>query len=121
MANVRDEFEIGLKARFPEVQIHCAGVQRLSNTSCFSLPGVVGEELATALAAQGIIVGVGSACSSGALHPPKTLLAMNVDYTLARAALRVSLSTSTSSEQTAILLNHLADLLEKSPSLTGLH
>ena len=121
MANVRDEFEIGLKACFPEVQIHSAGVQRLSNTSCFSLPGVVGEELATALAAQGIIVGVGSACSSGALHPPKTLLAMSVDYAVARAALRVSLSTSTSSEQTAILLNHLADLLEKPPSLTGLH
>ena len=118
IAALRDQFEIELKNRFPEVQIHSADVRRLPNTSCFSLPGVVGEELAATLATQGVIVGTGAACSSGANQPPKTLLAMNVDYEVARAALRVSLNSSTNIEQITILLAHLEAALSKSFSLT---
>lgn len=89
---IRDQFEAALLGRFPGVIIHSVNAQRLPNTSCFSLPDVVGEVLATKLIVRGIIVGTGSACSSGATHPPKTLLAMGVDYEVARAALRVSCS-----------------------------
>jgi cysteine desulfurase len=113
IADLRDQFENELKSRFPEVQIHSAGVRRLPNTSCFSLPGVVGEELAATLATQGVIVGTGSACSSAAIQPPKTLLAMNVDYEVARAALRVSVNASTNIEQITILLAHLEAALSK--------
>jgi cysteine desulfurase len=117
IADLRDQFEIQLKTRFPDVQIHSAGAWRLPNTSCFSLPGAVGEELAATLAAQGVIVGTGSACSSGAIHPPKTLLAMNVDYEVARAALRVSLNVSTNIEQITRFLSHLEAIISKPLSL----
>src|SRR6202034_4003572 len=89
IANIRDYFEIELKNRFPEAVIHSAGALRLPNTSCFSMPDSTGEEIAATLATQDIIVGTGSACSSGAIHPPKTLLAMGVDYGVARSALRI--------------------------------
>jgi cysteine desulfurase len=115
VAELRDKFEIGLRTSFPDVQIHSADTSRLPNTSYFSLPGVVAEDLAARLAAQGIIVGTGSACTSGAVRPSKTLLAMKVDYEVARAALRVSLDASTSMEQLSTLLNSLATILAPAP------
>jgi cysteine desulfurase len=114
MRCLRDKFEAQLRIRFPTVQIHSAKGTRLPNTSCFSLPGIVGEEVATNLAAQGIIVGTGSACSSGTISPPKTLLAMKVDYGSAQASLRVSISVSTNTRDLDELLCGLAGLLVKS-------
>jgi len=109
---MRDQFEIALLEQFPHAVIHSVNAPRLPNTSCFSLPNVVGEELATKLAAQGIIVGTGSACSSGATHPPKTLLAMGVDYDVARAALRFSCSVDNLNEDIAALLNACREFQE---------
>jgi cysteine desulfurase len=94
IANIRDYFEI-------------AGALRLPNTSCFSMPNSTGEEIAATLATQDIIVGTGSACSSGAIHPPKTLLAMGVDYGVARSALRISLSASSTVEEITGFVSHL--------------
>ena len=65
---------------------------RLPNTSCFSLPGMHGEELAGALAAAEIIVGTGAACSAGAIESSKTLRAMGVAHKVAMTGLSVSLS-----------------------------
>jgi cysteine desulfurase len=118
VAEVRDQFEIELKTLFPGVQIHSVGVRRLPNTSCFSLPGVVGDDLAETLASKGIIVGTGSACASGAVRPSRTLLAMKVDYEVARAALRISLDATTNIEQISKLLHSLATVLFKTEVLT---
>src|SRR5262249_6193844 len=116
ISGLRDQFESELKARFPDVRIHGVNAERLPNTSCFSLPGVVAEDLAEYLATEGIIVGTGSACSSGAMRPSKTLLSMQVDYEVARAALRVSLDASTNWEQLSKLLYSLTAIL--TPALT---
>lgn len=104
----RDYFESRLREVLP-VHIHAAGAMRLPNTSCFSIPGALGDEVATSLAARGAVVGTGSACSAGSLTPPKTLLAMGVDYTLAAAALRVSLSEGTSVKELDQLIELLVD------------
>lgn len=111
VAAFRDRFEHELRVRFPAVEVHSSDSARLPNTSCFSIPDTVAEEIATALAAQGILIGVGSACSSGALHPPKTLLAMNVEHEIARAAVRVSLSTATSWGELAKVLDVLVSVV----------
>jgi cysteine desulfurase len=71
------------------------------------MPDSTGEEIAATLATQDIIVGTGSACSSGAIHPPKTLLAMGIDYGIARAALRVSLNAFSTIEQITRFVSHL--------------
>ncbi|PUB84849.1 MAG: cysteine desulfurase NifS [gamma proteobacterium symbiont of Ctena orbiculata] len=93
----RDEFEKMLIDEFPDVVIHSRSVHRLPNTSMFSCYGMIGEEVAQILAADGIIVGAGSACSSGAGHPSKTMLAMGVPYDLAEGSLRVSICADTPS------------------------
>jgi cysteine desulfurase len=90
LSRLRDRFEAELVRRYPGVNIHGKGVLRLPNTSCFSLPGILGDDLAMNLATRNIIVGTGSACSSGTIEPSKTLMAMGIDYGVAKAALRVS-------------------------------
>lgn len=111
MKALRDQFEIELLSLFPGAQIHSMFAPRLFNTSCFSLAGVVGEDLVSDLAAIGILVGTGAACTSGALHPPKTLLAMKVSYECARAALRVSISRFTTIDDLRALLRGLQEIL----------
>lgn len=94
----RDYFESRLREVLP-IHLHAADAMRLPNTSCFSIAGASGDEIADWLAAREVIVGTGSACSSGSLTPPKTLLAMGVNYELAAGTIRVSLSKSTSIEE----------------------
>ncbi len=106
IAALRDRFEERLTMALP-VTIHSAAVPRLSNTSCFSINGVLGEDLAQDLAGAGIIVGTGSACSSGATKPSKTLLAMGVDYQTANGTLRVSLSSLTTPDEIEAILTKL--------------
>lgn len=113
MGELRDQFEASLQQLFPEVKIHGAEATRLPNTSCFSLPGIIGDDLAMNLAARNVIVGTGSACASGTIEPSKTLLAMRNDYDLAKAALRISLGRFTSADDIAMCLRCLSEVLSE--------
>jgi len=102
---LRDTFEALLQDEFPEAAIHSRSVPRLPNTSYFSLPGMLGEELIGMLATAGIIVGTGAACSAGAIHSSKTLRSMGVAHNIAVGGLRVSLSRySTIQELTELIV-----------------
>lgn len=111
VAELRDQFEDELLSEVPSAIIHSRCASRLPNTSCFSIPGTVAENLAQALALDGIIVGIGSACSAGSLSPPKAVLALGVDYGVARGTLRVSLSAMTSQQDLRALLGSLKRLI----------
>jgi cysteine desulfurase len=87
----------------------------LTNTSCFSIPGIRATDIVEALVAYGIIVGTGSACSAGATEPPHTLLRMGVDYDLAAAALRVSFSRDNRSGAVDALLDAITKCVHCEP------
>jgi cysteine desulfurase len=110
IASMRDFFEEELLSALPTVLFHGTSMPRLPNTSCFTIPGTIGENTAQELAAKGILVGTGSACSSGSLRPPKTLLAMGVDYELAKTALRVSLSANTTTHELAEVIREIVKI-----------
>jgi cysteine desulfurase len=102
--DLRDTFESRLEHEFPQAVIHSWGVTRLPNTSYFSMPGMLGEELIGELATAGIIVGTGAACSAGAIQPSKTLRSMGAAHDIAVGGLRVSLSRhSTMQELTRLI------------------
>jgi len=105
--DLRDSFESRLEHELPEVVIHSESVPRLPNTSCFSLPAMLGEELATALATAGIIVGTGAACSAGAIQSSKTLREMGVAYEMAVGGLRVSFSRFSAEHDITALIAQL--------------
>ena len=109
----RDNYEDELKRVFPSVVIHSRDVSRLPNTSAFAFDGVVGEDLTQILATEGIIVGNGSACSSNAGHPSKTILALGVPYSLAEGSIRVSISAFTPPSFSEKLIQSLSRYMDQ--------
>ena len=92
VAAMRDEFEAGIRARFPETRFHGDPEHRLPNTSNFALPGLAATDLLAALDRLGVCCSVGSACVSGSPHASHVLRAMGVDGEEAKSSLRFSFS-----------------------------
>ncbi len=107
---LRDKFERGLQDRFKEVRILGADVERLPNTSAFTLPGVDATDLVEKLARDGIVISSGAACASGATAPSHVFTAMGLDYASAKATLRVSLSLQTNAAEIDEALDRICDL-----------
>lgn len=95
MRAMRDYFEEQIVRRLPYVQINGGNGPRLVNTSNLAFHGIDGESLLIALDAHGVMASLGSACSSGAIEPSRTLLAMGLPMAVARSSLRFSLSRMT--------------------------
>ena len=91
LAGLRDRLERRLRARAPEIKIYGAGAPRLSNTSCFGVPGLAAETQVIALDLAGVAVSAGAACSSGKVAPSHVLKAMGASEAEAGCAIRVSL------------------------------
>jgi cysteine desulfurase len=89
IAGLRDALEKGMRAATNDVIIHGAEVERVANTSFFSLPGLKSETGQIAFDLEGIALSAGSACSSGKVGQSHVLTAMGFDAVL--GGLRVSL------------------------------
>lgn len=89
IAGLRDAIEKGMRAATNDVIIHGAEVERVANTSFFSLPGLKSETGQIAFDLEGIALSAGSACSSGKVGQSHVLTAMGFDAAL--GGLRVSL------------------------------
>lgn len=111
--DLRDTFEARLQNVWPEAVVHSRGAPRLPNTCYFSLPGMLGEDVADLLAAAGIIVGTGAACSAGTLQSSKTLRSMGVAHELASGGLRISLSRFSSPRDISELVAKLTAIRGK--------
>ncbi len=90
LASLRDELETQLAA-IEGVTLFGRDAERLPNTSFFAVAGIDGEALLMRLDECGVAVASGSACASKEPAPSHVLLAMGVNESLARAAIRVSL------------------------------
>jgi cysteine desulfurase len=89
-ASLRDRLWRGLAAAVPGVRRNGAADRVLPNTLSVEFPGVPGDVLLEALDLEGVAVSAGAACSSGSVHPSRTLLAMGRTADEARASLRFS-------------------------------
>jgi cysteine desulfurase len=107
LAALRDRFETGLARRMPDAIFHCQASPRLPNTSHVAFPGVEGESLLIRLDLAGFAVSTGSACSSGAVEPSKTLLAMGLSPDEALSSLRISFGLFNTPEEVDVFLDAL--------------
>jgi cysteine desulfurase len=82
-----------MRAASADVVIHGAGVERVANTSFFTLPGLKAETGQIAFDLEGISLSAGSACSSGKVGQSYVLSAMGCDPAV--GALRISLGPDT--------------------------
>jgi cysteine desulfurase len=87
-----------LESQLEPAVIFSRDVERLPNTTCFAIPGLLAETLVMAFDLDGIAVSSGSACSSGKVSRSHVLTAMGVAPELAAGAIRVSLGWNTTEE-----------------------
>jgi cysteine desulfurase len=92
---LRDRLEAGLKTCCPAVVVIGASVERLPNTTLFTVPGMKAETAVIAFDLEGVAVSSGAACSSGKVGPSHVLAAMGVPAGLARGAVRMSFGRDT--------------------------
>jgi cysteine desulfurase len=98
LLGLRERLEAGLKT-IPGAVVFAEGAERLPNTVQFGIAGYDGEALVMNLDRQGIAVSSGSACASGAGEPSPVLIAMGIDSTVAKSAIRASFGkTNTEAE-----------------------
>ncbi|WP_288429615.1 cysteine desulfurase family protein [uncultured Agrobacterium sp.] len=93
LAGLRMQLENAMRAAAPDVIIHGADVQRVANTTFFTLPGLKSETGQIAFDIEGVALSAGSACSSGKVGESHVLTAMGHDPKL--GALRISLGHAT--------------------------
>ncbi len=96
IAALRATLEAGMRAATNDVIIHGADVERVANTSFFSLPGLKSETGQIAFDLEGIALSAGSACSSGKVGQSHVLAAMGFDAAL--GGLRVSLGPGSTAQ-----------------------
>lgn len=94
--DLRDKFELNLKAAIEGVTVNGFGAERLPNTSNFRIEGALAD--AVILSAQNISISSGSACTSATMEPSHVLTAMGLDRTAADESIRVSIGRPTVSE-----------------------
>jgi cysteine desulfurase len=96
--SLRNRLESGLRET-PGVIVFAQGVQRLPNTTLFTVPGLRAETAVISFDLAGIAISSGSACSSGKVQPSHVLKAMGFGPQLAQGALRLSLGWSTTAAE----------------------
>ena len=88
----RDIFETGLLKRIPNISINGKDAPRVANTSSVTFKGIHASSMLIALSEQGIYASAGSACSSGATKPSRTLMSMDLSEQDAMSTIRFSFS-----------------------------
>lgn len=93
LGELRSRLETGMRAAAPDVVIHGSEVERVANTTFFTLPGLKSETGQIAFDLEGVALSAGSACSSGKVGQSHVLMAMGQDPGM--GALRISLGPAT--------------------------
>jgi cysteine desulfurase len=91
---LRERLEDGLRLT-PGVIVFSDSIQRLPNTTLFTVPGLKAETAVIGFDLAGIAVSSGSACSSGKVQPSHVLEAMGFEPEIAQGAVRLSIGWST--------------------------
>ncbi|MBD3670863.1 MAG: cysteine desulfurase [Gammaproteobacteria bacterium] len=116
---LREQFEHELSASVEGVVIHARTAERVANTSFASVPGLDGEALLMALDDSGFAVSSGSACDSKSTEPSHVLMAMGVEESVARGAIRISLGCDNTREQVGQLVQAIKTHSERLGSLAS--
>jgi cysteine desulfurase len=97
LSDLRERLEKGLRQTSDAI-IFSDSVERLPNTTLFTVPGLKAETAVIGFDLAGIAVSSGSACSSGKVQPSHVLEAMGFDPDIAQGAVRLSMGWSTRDE-----------------------
>ncbi len=118
LSSLRAELEAGLVTQ--GAMIFAGAAERLPNTSYFAFAGIDGETLVGKLDRAGFALAAGAACSSANPEPSHVLLAMGIESSLARGAVRVSFGMENTALQVRDFLAALNNTIVQLKGLTAL-
>lgn len=107
----RDALENGLRER--GAVIFGEATERLPNTTYAAFPGIDGETLVSLLDRANVAISSGAACGSGKAGVSPVLLAMGVEPTLAKGAIRISLGMMSYAATSQVDVDRLIGQLDK--------
>ncbi|PRD58409.1 cysteine desulfurase family protein [Phyllobacterium myrsinacearum] len=107
----RQRIEDGIRAIAADAVIYGDAVERLANTTFFSLADMKAETVQIAFDLAGIALSAGSACSSGKVGPSHVLAAMG--FGDGTGGLRVSTTPDTTQEEIALFLDALTKIVAR--------
>lgn len=97
IAGLRDQLEQALAKEIPYLRINGKNAHRLPNTSSLTFPGVDADALLLNL--PEVMMGTGSACTSGAIEPSHVLQAIGLSRDEASSTIRASLGRYTTEDE----------------------
>lgn len=108
---LRNLLEEDLLSRIPKLLINGNRIDRLPNTSSLTFPKIDADALI--LNTVSVMVGTGSACSSGAISPSHVLEAIGLSRDLAHSTIRISLGRYTNIAEITQAADDIADAYRK--------
>lgn len=118
---LRDHAIKRILAEIPHAKLNGSWENRLANNVNFSFEFIEGEGMLLQLAARGICVSSGSACTSGSLDPSHVLLAIGLPHEIAHGSLRLTLGRSTMHEDVDFAIDSLKTTLENLRMMSPLY
>ena len=120
-AAIRDHAFKRMSEEIPFAKLNGHPTKRLANNINFSFEFIEGEGMLLQLAARGICVSSGSACTSGSLDPSHVLLAIGLPHEIAHGSLRATLGRETTLEDVDFMIDTLKSTLELLRSMSPLY
>ena len=108
---LRDHAIRRILAEIPSAKLNGSWESRLANNVNVSFEFIEGEGMLLSLAARGICVSSGSACTSGSLDPSHVLLAIGLPHEIAHGSLRMTLGRDTTRADVDAAVDALAATL----------
>ena len=115
---LRDHAIRRILEEIPSAKLNGSWESRLANNVNFSFEFIEGEGMLLQLAARGICVSSGSACTSGSLEPSHVMRAMNIPYTAAHGTIRFSLSRYTREKEIDYVIATLPSVIDRLRALS---
>ncbi len=121
LIELRDHAIRRILAEIPHSKLNGSWQSRLANNINFSFEFIEGEGMLLQLAARGICVSSGSACTSGSLDSSHVLLAIGLPHEIAHGSLRMTLGEDTTLEDIDFTVDSLKKILELLRSMSPLY
>ena len=118
---LRDHAIERILREIPHAKLNGSWEKRLANNVNFSFEFIEGEGMLLQLAARGICVSSGSACTSGSLDPSHVLLAIGLPHEIAHGSLRMTLGRDTTREDVDFAIDSLKTTLANLRSMSPLY
>lgn len=118
---LRDHAIERVLAEIPHAKLNGSWEHRLASNVNFSFEFIEGEGMLLQLAARGICVSSGSACTSGSLDPSHVLLGIGLPHEIAHGSLRLTLGRSTTQEDVDFAIDSLKATLDSLRMMSPLY